>query len=129
MNREVSLVTWKDVRADVLEINKELGTIIDAIDPDDSYKFVKASYLYGDVYVKNGEVQVPVNNQLMSLSDLAVDKNIQNELHYSSIPLLLGLEKNSEFFVNAGKRIIPVNLFHKGELYGTYETMDYLRFF
>jgi hypothetical protein len=126
MIRETTLVTWKDVRSDVLKVNKELGKIIDAINPSDDYKFVKATYLYGDIYVKNSEAQLPINNSLVPLSHHSIDKKIQQELHYSSMPLLLGLDKNSEFFINAGKRIVPINFFHKGELAGTYETMDYL---
>ena len=126
MNRELSIVTWKDIRSDVLKINKELAEIIDAINPSDDYKFVKASYLYGDVYIKNSEAQLPVNNKLVPLSHSSIDKKIQNELSYSSLPLFLGLEKNSEFFVGAGDRIIPIGLFHKGRISGTYETMDYI---
>ena len=36
------------------------------------------------------------------------------------------LEKDSEVFVDTGSRIIPINLFHKGNLSGVYETMDFL---
>lgn len=124
--REMTLVTWDDVRQDVLKVNPELGQLIDSISPGKDYKFVKASYMYGDVYVKYGETQLPVNNELVPLSHPSIDKKIQEELHYSNMPLTLLLNKNSEFFVNAGGRIVPVNLFHKGELTGTYEAMDYM---
>lgn len=127
MKRELSIVTWKNIRSNVLKVNKELGELIDAFNPSDEYKFVQAKYLYGDLYVKNSEVQLPINSELVPLSDGRIDKRIQEELSYSSMPLLLGLDKNSEFFVSAGKkRIIPFNLFHSGELSGTYETMDYM---
>ncbi|EKE01845.1 MAG: hypothetical protein ACD_21C00035G0005 [uncultured bacterium] len=124
--RELSVVTWKDVRADVLSVNKELGEIIDAINPGNDYKFVKASYLYGDVFVKKGEAQFPVNNDLAPLSHHSIDKKIQTELLYSPMPLLLMLNKNNEFFFDTGKRDVPINLFHKGSLSGTYEAMDYM---
>ncbi len=70
--RKLSVVTWKDVRGDVFKVNKELGKIIDAINPGDNYKFVKASYLYGDVFIKHGEAQFSVNNNLVPLSHRAV---------------------------------------------------------
>lgn len=124
--RELSIVTWKDVRSDVSKVNKELSEIIDAISPGDDYKFVKASYLYGDVFVKHGEAQFPVNDDLTPLSHYSVDKAIQKELFYSPLPLFLVLEKNNEFFFDTGKRIVPVNLFGKGSLSGIYEAMDYM---
>ena len=124
--RGLSLVTWKDVRADVLKINKELGEIIDAISPSDDCKFVKATYLYGDVFIKNGEAQLPLNDDLVPLTQYTIDKKIQKELFYSSMPLFLMLDKSNEFFFDTRKRIIPVNLFRKGSLSGTYEAMDYM---
>jgi hypothetical protein len=124
--RELSVVTWKDVRDDVLKVNKELGKIIDAISPGDNYKFVKAAYLYGDVFIKHGEAQFSINNDLTPLSHHSVDKEIQKELLYSPMPLFLILGKSNEFFFDTGKRIVPVNLFNKGSLSGIYEAMDYM---
>ena len=125
--RKMSIVTWKDVRDDVLKTNKKLGEIIDAINPDDSYKFVKSTYLYGDVFIKHGVAQLlSANNGLIPLSHHSVDKLVQKELLYSSMPLFLILEKDSELFVDTGKRAIPINLFNKGSLSGIYEAMDYM---
>lgn len=124
--RELSVVVWKDVRDDVFKVNEELGNIIDAISPGNDYKFIKASYLYGDVFVKHGEAQFSVNNDLVPLSHHTVDKEIQKELFYSPMPLFLILEKSNEFFFNTGKRVVPVNLFNKGSLSGIYEAMDYM---
>ncbi len=126
MNRNLAIVTWKDVRADVLKVNKELGEIIDDIDPNDNYKLIKPTYLYGDIFVRNGITHLPNNNRLVPVSDCTIDKNIQEELSYSSMPLFLMLEKNNEFFFDTGQRIIPVYLFRKGTLSGVYETMDYM---
>ena len=57
--RALSIVTWKDIRKEVLAVNKELGDIIDGIDPGDDYKFIKSEYLYGDIFIKNGEARLP----------------------------------------------------------------------
>lgn len=124
--REISIVTWKEIRSDVLKTNKALGGIIDSINPDDSYKFVKASYLYGDIFVKNGKTLLPIQNKLTPLSNPSIPKEVQKELTYSPIPLFLILEKSCELFVDTKKRVVPINLFHKGSLSGIYETMDYM---
>ncbi|MBU0744079.1 MAG: hypothetical protein KKE11_01740 [Gammaproteobacteria bacterium] len=124
--REISIVTWKEVRDEVLKVNPELGQLIDFIDPSDDYKLIKASYLYGDLFVDNGVAQLPINNKLLPTSDPSINKQLKDELSYNLMPLTLILDKDSEFFIKAGERNVPVNLFHKGDLTGTYETMDYM---
>ena len=127
MKRNMAIVTWKEVREDVIEANKELGEIIDAINPGNDYKFINASYLYGDIFIKNGMVHFPSkNNELIPLTHQSLDKTVQKELFYSSMPLFLMLDKDNEIFIDTGSRIIPINLFHKGALSGTYEAMDLL---
>jgi len=125
--RDASIVTWKEVRNDVLKVNKKLAEIIDAINPGNDYKFIKASYLYGDLIIKNGEAYFPTqNNELTPLSHQSFNKTMQKELFYSPMPLFLTLEKDNEVFIDTGSRIIPINLFHKGNISGIYETMDFL---
>lgn len=124
--RQLSVVTWKDVRADVLNVNKSLSKIIDDINPGDDYKFIKVAYLYGDIFVKQGELQVPVDNILKPLSDPSIDKTVQQELTYDPVPLFLILAKNSEVYFDTAKRIIPISLLHSGDLSGTYEILDHV---
>jgi hypothetical protein len=125
--RGLSLVTWKEVRDDVNKVNPELAKRVDKLNPDDSYKIVKARYYYGDVFVNNGETFLPNNkNVLVPISDPSIDPKIREELSYTPMPIFMSLNKSSELFFDTGKRTIPLNLFHKGELAGLYETMDYL---
>ena len=123
--RETIVANWRKLRKEVQGANKELSDIIDEIDPDDSYKLVKASYLYGDGVVKNGTVHLPnAENHLISLSNSQLDDVVKKELGYHSMPPFLILDKCNEIFIQAGSRVVPINLFNKGWLSGVYEFMD-----
>lgn len=126
--RTAEVLTWKEIRNQVISVNKELGKIIDSINPSDEYKFIKAKYLYGDLFIKNGVAQLPSSNNidLAPVSSESIEKNIRKELSYNQTPLFLILEKDSECFIDTGSRAVPLNLFHKGSFSGTYETMDFL---
>jgi hypothetical protein len=123
----VEILTWKDVRNEVLAVNKALADIIDEISPDSSYKLIRAKYKYGDLIVSNGVAQLPdVNEELLPLTSPDIDKLIKKELSYRTMPLMLFLDKSSEVFIKNGTRIIPLNLFHKGRITGVYEAMDFI---
>lgn len=55
----LSKVYWKDMRKDVLNLNPNLGKIIDQINPNDSYPLYLASYPYGSVIVNEGVFNLP----------------------------------------------------------------------
>jgi hypothetical protein len=125
--RTISIVTWKDVRESVFAVNSELAKLIDALDPSDDYKFIEVEYKYGDIFIKNSEIQFPYkNDQLISILDNKVSKKIQKELFYTTMPLFLMMDKDNEVFIDTGSRVVPINLFHKGDISGVYETMDFM---
>lgn len=127
MNERIAkIVSWSDIRDEVFNVNQDLASIIDSLNPGPDFKLIKASYLYGDIFVKQGELQIPHKNKLLPISDQNIEANIREEVSYNTMPLILLLQKDSELFVNAGTRIVPINLFHKGNLTGTYEAMDHM---
>lgn len=125
--RQLAIVTWRDVRDEVLAVNKQLASLIDAINPDDDYKFVKADYAFGDLPIINGIAQILTSkDSLMPITHTSVNKKVQNILNYHSMPMFLTLQNDNEVFLDTGKRVIPLNLFHKGHLSGVYEAMDFM---
>jgi hypothetical protein len=125
--RSATIVTWKDVRNEILRVNKEIATLIDAIDPDDSYKLIKTEYLYGDLFVRDGVAQLPAaDNNLYPVINPNVDHEITKALTYQEMPLFIILENASEVFIEAGIRAVPLNLFYEGGICGIYETMDFM---
>ncbi len=125
--REVVELTWQDARAEVKQVNPELAAIIDKISPDKRYKLIKVTYHFGDLIVKDGVLQVPfINNELSAITSRDLSKNLRSALNYSTIPLSLLLTKSSEVFVQDDARIIPLNMLSPGQLFGTFETLDYI---
>ena len=124
--RDLFIASWQEVREEVFKVNSELAGIIDEINPDESYKLVISEYLYGDIIIKNGVLQLPSKkgDKLISIYDTDVDKKIIQELSYKSMPLFLVLSKSNEFFIDSGSCIIPLNLFSAGSICGSYERMD-----
>lgn len=120
----IEVLTWADVRSEVVAANKELASIIDSISPNSSYKFVRANYAYGDLIVKNGTLQLPTHEAPVSLGHQNIHPEINDQLSYGNIPLMLSLDKDNEVFIDTGSRTVPLNLFHKGNLLGLFETID-----
>ena len=56
--RSLVIATWHEVRDEVIAVNKQLGSLIDEIDPSDDYKFVKSEYAFGDLPIINGVAQL-----------------------------------------------------------------------
>src|SRR5690349_11490610 len=53
-------------------------------------------------------------------------QKIRSDLSYSPIPLSLLLNKNSEVFLQEAERTIPLNIIKPGQLFGTFETLDFI---
>jgi hypothetical protein len=127
LSRSAVVKTWKNVREEVAEVNKEFAALVDAIAPDDSYKFLQVEYLYGDLTVVEGFAQIPdENDELSPINSKYVDKKIRQEFGYKNLPLFFILDKSNEVFIDNGLRAIPLNLYYKGNICGTYEMMDYM---
>ena len=125
--RKLEIVKWEDVCRDVASINNELAAIIDSIPSKNDLHLIKATYLYGDLIVNNGFTYLPDKNnklQLINNSDLPV--KIKESLSYQFIPLFLTLRNDNEVFVDTGKRVVPLNLFHQGSLLGVFEAADFM---
>jgi len=116
--------TWLDFREKVKKVEPELFKIIEKISPDNKYKLIQADYLFGESITDLGTICVPnQNGRLVRLDDLSVSSKLKDQLGYCPTPLILQLENASEVFVDAEGRIIPLNVFHEGDLYGLYEIL------
>lgn len=122
---KIKIVTWPEVRQEVISVNKQLGNIIDECMPSSKHKLVKVSYSYGDIIVDNGFVKLPTPDGLKFIEEID-NSEIKNQLLYQPIPLFLTLKNDNEVFVNTGNRVVPLNLFHQGSLLGIFETIDYI---
>lgn len=121
----VDYVYWCDIRERVLKINPELCNAIDAVNPGKKYRLLRAKYNFGDVVVDSGVTYLPTTSgSLEPLNSQKVPLRIQEDLGYCPIPLALTLSSSNEVFITTGKRIIPLNFFKAGDLFGVFETIN-----
>ena len=116
--------TWKDFSQDVHTANPTLAALIDELNPDESFQLIKAKYLYGESITELGTIRVPnAEGQNVPYTDSSVTPDLQKALGYCPTPLVLQLQNCSEVYSTAQERIIPLNVFYPGDLFGLFETL------
>lgn len=116
--------SWADFSHLVEKAEPELFRLINQINPDKSYKLIKATYLYGEKITDLGTICVPnAQGNLVKLDDASVSAELKESLGYCPTPLILQLSAASEVFVETFERIMPLNLFTPGDLYGLFEAL------
>ena len=124
---ELKETYWDEVRDEVYKVNPELAKICDELNPGKKYSLIRLSYPYGSTIVDKGEFYFPSPGQdLISIKDNRLPKNLKEMLGYSSIPLSLVLHNDSEVFVESNSRVTPLNFFKPGDLFGVFESMGCL---
>ncbi len=120
----VQEVSWCDVRDEVNLVNSELANICDQINPDKTFFLYKIRYPYGAKIVDKGCFNLPTTTgEVVPLTDTRVPLKFKEQLSYCHIPLSLILHNDNEVFVEASNRIIPLNFFHRGDLFGIFESV------
>src|SRR3989339_588821 len=115
----VEIIDWNDIKNTVFRSNRELYHIINQLQLKKKLHFLKVNYPFGFSIIKDGKI----DKKYFSEKDYHL---IERELSYSEIPLGLLLNKVSEVFVHADSRVIPLNILYPGELFGIFETLNFL---
>lgn len=130
LNKNLSILTWKDVAEDVRKVNSALANEIDALDPDDSYKIIRARYRYGQFVLKDGVLCLPTNDGKslevdkyceINPSLKAVPLNAENEF---GMPMGLTLSNSLEMFLKFHKRDIPFTVMPPGKIFALSKVLD-----
>jgi len=120
-------IKWSDARDEVYLVNPEFADKCDSINKFNKYSLFKIQYPYGASIVNKGEFCLPtIDGKTISIKDKKVPEYLKNKLTYSCIPLSLVLNNSSEVFVKIQNRIVPLNFFESGELFGLFELMNVL---
>lgn len=117
---DIQKVTWADVKNYVYRLNKKLAKICDQISPSSKHTLFRIKYPYGTKIVDTGTFNIPSNGKIIPLTE--IDKEIRDKLNYCQIPLSLILHNSNEVFVESSDRVIPLNFFKEGDLFGIFET-------
>jgi hypothetical protein len=121
----ITEVTWKEVENQVKLINPEFALICSKVSSNKNYSLFKIKYPYGSKIVDKGVFNLPVvdSSKVVSLNDEQVSSYFKDKLNYSNIPLALILHNDNEVFIESADRIIPLNFFKAGDLFGVFEVV------
>jgi hypothetical protein len=116
--------SWSDFRQAVKNVNVELFQIIEQISPSKKFKLYEVTYGYGEKITDLGTVCLPDSTgELFKLNAPELPDSYREQLGYCPTPLILQLTNGSEVFVDTQERIIPLNIFTPGDLYGLFESI------
>lgn len=120
---DIKEVTWNEVKNHVELINPELALICNRINVKKNYSLFKVRYPYGTNIVENGLFNIPVvkNSNVIPINDIQIPNYLKSKLDYCNIPLTLILHNDSEVFIESSDRIVPLNFFRAGDLFGVFE--------
>ena len=117
-------VGWDEVKDQVKLYNSAIHAAIEKASPKSDFKLFSARFLFGDLIVDRGILNLPIANELLSIADPTFPAVVKEELGYSRIPLFLILNKSAEVFVATSDRAIPLDIFKPGNILGLFETLD-----
>lgn len=112
---EIEKIFWDQVKDRIYQLNSDLFQTINDHPHRDDYFLVKARYNYGELIVNDGRLILPEESDYAALN-----------CDYAPVPYCMILDKNCELFTNTYKCSIPLNLMLPGQIFGDYETLDYM---
>ncbi len=125
---EVERLTWSEASVLLRHINSNLVKIINEIDPNPGYYLYKASYHFGAQIIYDSDVYLPlINKEAITFNDPLLPQQLSEDLSYDdkvSNPLGIMLNRNSEFYLSMGNRIMPHMLIGPGEIFGLARILD-----
>jgi hypothetical protein len=116
--------SWKDFRDSVKEVNQGFYEVIEQINPSDKYGLIEVTCPYGEKITDLGTICLPDKDGVFRrLDDPRLPNKYRELLGYCPTPLTLQLTNGAEVFVDTTERIIPLNIFAPGDLYGLFEAL------
>lgn len=117
-NCHTEILSWDQVRKSIKQVNPELVEHVDILNPDPSLKMYRARYSYGSDILKNGVLHVPIDGELLPITDVQVDAQIRQGLAYAkTVPIGVVINQGIELYLNSDDHMIPVVMMRKGTVF------------
>lgn len=123
--QNVKTITWAEARKKVASVNPILSTAIDALSPDKTFLLFLARYPFGKLLFDKGKIQLPIHDDLVEpLGSPIIPTAISSQLQRRPVPISMMLKNTAEVFYEMSDRIISLNLFGQGSIFGLWENLD-----
>lgn len=111
-------ISFTEAKKFIKNVNLELYTILEKINPEDSYHIYFAEYDYGVELSDDEKFYFPHHQKLLGFDELP--KCIQKDfsLWNPNIPFGIILEKNMEHYIRMPNRTIPGRIYTPGDCFG-----------
>lgn len=127
----IKIQTWIEVESEIKKLHPLLANIINESEISSSTDFVRATYTYGQLIMKNGELQLPLSPTTVApISDDNILSNVKNRLD-GHMPVGIILNKAAELFhePNIGtlsvlNQVFSEKIMQKGDFIGINDFFD-----
>lgn len=127
----IKIQAWPEVKSEVKKLHPRLADAIDESQLHATADFVRATYAYGQLIMKNGELQLPISaTKTIAFEAENIPAIIKTRLH-DCAPIGIILNQAAELFYEPNieyppidKHIFSERVFEKGDLIGINEFFD-----
>ncbi|WP_040916823.1 hypothetical protein [Legionella tunisiensis] len=88
---ETMKVGWTDIKHEIKEANPEFYSLINKINPPDTYPLFVATFPYGVLIGDDRSQFLPINNQLIRINESILPKDIERHLGYGKMGSPMGM--------------------------------------
>ena len=114
-------LVWKDIRNEMINVSKELVTIIDEFSPNKDFPLFRVKYPFGTKIVNNSMFHLPMDIQGIS----GLEATIKSSLSYGAVPLGIIMKNAVELFFDVNQKIFSQALYDKGLNLGVSEYLGW----
>lgn len=110
-NKHIKIQSWIDAQDEIRKINPSLADAIESSGLEATCDFIRASYDYGELIIREGELQIPLSkNKTTSIADTtSLHSSIRTRLNNPN-PIGILLNKSAESFYEPQTSSIPTKV-------------------
>lgn len=118
---ETVKVCWTEIKHEIKEANPEFYSLINKINPPDTYSLYVVTFPYGVLIGDDRSQFLPINNQLVRINESTLPEEIERDLGYGKMgsPMGMVLRKNFEWYVDlpGKKNSLPIMVQKPGDFF------------
>jgi hypothetical protein len=124
-NPNIQEFNWDKNENAIKRVNPDLFDIVNGWQPSKSSSFIKVTYQYGDIVLKDGLLHLPdKNGQLYPITHPNIPNSLRERLSYSSFPLGVITTGGNEVYLETENRVVSLAFFNPGVILRLWETLD-----
>ncbi|MBP9742336.1 MAG: hypothetical protein KBD37_03160 [Burkholderiales bacterium] len=125
---DIEEINWDSASKLLQNLHPNLVKVINNVSPDTSLTLYKASYPFATPVINRGNIQLPLaEGGTISVNSDSLPPQLANDLHYGNnnrTPLGVLLNRNAEFYLPIGDRIMPYEVLSPGNMFGLAKIVD-----